>query len=144
MDPAGFPLWEVWPASGREVGRRCFASKGGRKDCFGKGELPDGTQILALEDVEWGQAGGKAIALGGGSREKMESPTCFGNRLWCCGNHGVVDGRVDGKSFLCLCVRCWGLEDGRGSHPPITHGSSGYSFSHVGGCGGGCGGGALG
>ena len=118
------------------MGRRCFSAKGGGKDCFGKGELPDGAQILALEDVERGEAGGKAVALGGGSREKMEGSTGFGDGLRWGGNHGVVDGRMDGESFFPRCLFRRRMEDGRRSDSPNAHGSSGYSFSHV-GCGGG-------
>ena len=134
VDSTGFPLWEVWSTTGGKVGRRCFSSEGRRKDCFGKGELPDSAQVLALEDIERGEAGSEAVAFGGGGWKKMESPTRFGAYLRWCGNHGVVVGRMDGKSFLSLCVPCGGLEDGRGSRPPNPYGCVGHPFPHVGCC----------
>ena len=74
----------------------------------------------------------------------MEGPAGFSASLWCRGNHGVVDGRMDGESLFSICLFRRRVEDGRGGHPPNTYGSSGYSFSDVGGGGGGCGGRALG
>jgi len=112
VDSTGFPLWEVWSTTGGKVGGRCFSSEGGRKNCFGKRELPDSPQVLALEDVERGEAGGEAVAFGGGGWKKMEGAVGFGVGLRWRGNFGLVVGRMDGKSFLSLRIPRWWMEDG--------------------------------